>query len=136
MTINAQKINEDQIYSKDLHRDKYKMQVYLQRFTGLKMKNMSGRVRHTSHKPNSPTPMQVIKLSVSIWRHCSPLICCTIDIRTTGHRIEKKKTSQLVPMCHSCEGRLPFIEGSLLLGVCFVAEDPKERNTFGRSSPR
>ena len=24
----------------------------------------------------------------------------------------------------------------LLLGVCFVAEDPKERNTFNRSSPK
>jgi hypothetical protein len=25
---------------------------------------------------------------------------------------------------------------SSLLGVCFVAEDPKERNTFDRSSPK
>jgi hypothetical protein len=23
-----------------------------------------------------------------------------------------------------------------MLGVCFVAEDPKEMNTFGRSSPK
>jgi hypothetical protein len=29
---------------------------------------------------------------------------------------------------------LHYLLGGYMLGVCFIAEDPKERNTFGRSS--
>jgi hypothetical protein len=60
MAINTHKINKQQIYPKDVHHDKQKMQFYLLCFPRLKLKNIKGRARHNSQKPNSPVYVRVI----------------------------------------------------------------------------
>jgi hypothetical protein len=52
-----------------------------------------------------------------------------LDCYSGYHQIWMKKED---------EPQTSFItpSGTYLLGVCFVAEDTKERNTFGRSSPK
>jgi hypothetical protein len=59
-----------------------------------------------------------------------------LHIDISFHRIDNYQLKE----CHlkaTTIDQLPIeATSSILLGVCFIAEDPKERNTFGRSSQK
>ena len=55
---------------------------------------LSGLARSTSQKPDSSAPVQVVKTSVLVRRHRSPLICCTTDEGTTGQRSDDVKRGE------------------------------------------
>jgi hypothetical protein len=99
VAINTHKINKQQIYPKDVHHDKQKMQFYLLCFPRLKLKNTNGRARHNSQKPDSPVPVQIINAykfrstarQTQGQRH---------DIETTTHIIEENTSRLFVVGLH------------------------------------
>jgi hypothetical protein len=89
----------------------WKIQIYLQWFPRVMVRNPSGRARSTFQKYDSPTLVQVVKTPTLVRRHRSPLFCCTTDEGTgqgreeAAQRDENEKMRRLMCfMCPSAEG--------------------------------
>ncbi|PVH47893.1 hypothetical protein PAHAL_4G179600 [Panicum hallii] len=73
---------------------------------------------HTSQKPDSPAPVQVLRSLAPVQRHRSPSIRCTADEGTAGLKAAAQRKRERVkcesPVTSPYTGRLPYIEGGQL----------------------